>query len=205
MEQTPLLAIASLGVGYVCGMLPTGVWLARGRGVNLRQSGSGNVGATNVLRTVGVGLGVATLLGDVAKAALPTWLVGLATGRIELASLAGMAAVVGHCYPATDGFDGGKGVASALGALLVLTPTAAGVAVVVFALAVGATRIVSVGSLAGATIGFAAVAVVAASPTVVAAVGLMVAVVWLRHRANLQRLCRGTEPKLASLKKGASA
>ena len=205
MEQTPLLIVGLILFGYACGLIPTGVLLTRSRGIDLRTAGSGNTGATNVLRTAGIGLGIATLMGDVVKAALPTGVAWIVTGGIEPASIVGLAAVVGHCFPITTGFHGGKGVASALGVLLMVTPAAAGLAVVTFALVVAATRIVSAGSLASALVACGAAILLGAAPTTTSCTIAMAAIIWTRHRANITRLIAGTEPRLSMPRKQASA
>ena len=205
MEQAPLLTVGFVLLGYCCGLVPTGVLLTRRRGLDLRHTGSGNPGATNVLRTAGIGLGLATLVGDLAKGALPAGITLVAAGRTDLASLAGVAAVVGHCYPIGAGFDGGKGVATALGALLVCAPSAAAIAAVVFAVAVWATRIVSVGSLLGALAAPLAAAGLDCPLPITSSTGAMALIIWIRHRPNLRRLRAGTEPHLTAPKKQAAA
>jgi acyl phosphate:glycerol-3-phosphate acyltransferase len=205
VEQTPALTATLVAAGYACGLLPTGTWLARRRGIDVRQSGSGNPGATNVLRTAGVGAGVATLAGDVAKAAIPTWIASALFGDIALTAAVGVAAMIGHCFPITAGFQGGKGVASALGVLLVAAPHAALAAVLAFTLAVAVTRTVSVGSLAAAVVAPATLVVIGSPAAVVGATALMSTIVWFRHAPNLRRLLAGTEPRLRALKRQASA
>lgn len=205
MEQAPLLTVACVLLGYACGTIPTGVLLTRRSGVDLRQRGSGNVGATNVMRVGGKRLGALTLLGDVGKAAVPTLIAWTTSQRADIASWTGLAAVVGHCYPLLGSGPGGKGVASALGALLVLCPLAAAVAVVSFAAILWRSRIVAVGSLATAAASPVAVWTFGAPSATITSSALMAALIWWRHRANLQRLRDGTEPRLTSPKKQAAA
>src|SRR5437773_11054634 len=117
--------VACLALGYASGSLPWGLWVGRVfRGVDVRTLGSKNLGATNVFRSLGRGLGIATLLLDIAKGALPVWLVpalGLARdvpgGREAAALIAGLAAVVGHVWTFLAGWKGGKGVATTVGVL----------------------------------------------------------------------------------------
>jgi glycerol-3-phosphate acyltransferase PlsY len=182
-------------LGYACGAIPVGVLLARFAGVDPRRAGSGNVGATNVARTAGAALGLATLAGDVLKGALPVLVARALDASLVVVAATAVGAVLGHVFPATLRFAGGKGVATALGALLVLAPAAAIAAVVVFALAFGATRWVSVASLAAATTVPLAVWAAAGAGPELAASALMAALVAVRHRDNVRRLRAGVEPR----------
>jgi glycerol-3-phosphate acyltransferase PlsY len=167
----------------------------------VRRAGSGNIGATNVARTAGASLGAVTLLADVAKGALPVVFArGLGAGP-AVAAATGLAAVLGHVYPFTLRFAGGKGVATALGALLVLCAPAVIPAVAVFGAAVALSRHVSVGSMLGAVTAAAATLPLACPRSVQASVGAMALVVVVRHRENLRRLRAGTEPRI-SMPKG---
>ena len=191
-----------IAVGYLCGSLPWGLWLGRGlRGVDVRTLGSGNLGATNVYRSLGPGIGIATLVLDMAKGALPVWLMpGSALGASfpggpEWCRVAvGLAAIAGHMWTVFARFRGGKGVATTTGVLLALSPPAFGVFVAVFVAAVGLTRFISVGSMLGA-IAFAVTLGVLRGPASPAALfgGLVAALVILRHRDNIRRLARGEE------------
>jgi glycerol-3-phosphate acyltransferase PlsY len=191
-------------LGYGCGAIPTGVLLTRRVGVDVRTTGSGNIGATNVARTAGMRLGVATLAGDVLKGMLPVIVARLATSDAGLWAAVGLAAVVGHVFPVTLRFAGGKGVATALGVVLALCPAAAGVAVAVFAAVVAAWRWVSVASMVAALAAPVAMALAGCPPPVVGAGLAMAALVVLRHRENLSRLIAGTEPTIQLLKRQAS-
>jgi glycerol-3-phosphate acyltransferase PlsY len=195
-----LLAIAA---AYLCGAVPWGVVLARLAGVDPRRAGSGNIGASNVARTAGATLGLATLVLDVAKGGLPPWLAWRATGDVGLAAATGVAAFLGHVFPVTLGFAGGKGVATALGVLLALCPPAAAAALVVFLLAFALDRRASVASLAG-TLAAAATPPLVGAPRLVAGTAIVMAlVVVARHRDNLRRLRDGTEPRLRMHRKQA--
>jgi glycerol-3-phosphate acyltransferase PlsY len=191
-----------VSAGYLLGSIPFGLILGRRlAGVDVRQAGSGNIGATNVARTAGRKAGVATLVLDVGKGALPvaaaTWFFGGAARAGDWPALTGLAAFLGHVFPAWLRFRGGKGVATAFGVFLALSPLAALAAAVAFAGALAATRIVSVASLTGS----AACAVACAllhglrSPAALAALAVLVVTV-LRHRGNLRRLARGEERRL---------
>jgi glycerol-3-phosphate acyltransferase PlsY len=170
------------------------------RGVDVRTLGSGNLGATNVFRSLGRGLGIATLLLDIAKGAVPVWIlprlaVGQAfPGGAEACALAvGLAAVAGHVWTCFAGFKGGKGVATTVGVLLAVAPRAFVVFIVVFGLVVAITRYISLGSVLGA-IAFAIALALPGSSVLVRAFGIAIALlVIVRHRDNIVRLLRGTE------------
>lgn len=200
-------ALACIAIGYVCGALPFALWLGRWwRGVDVRSSGSGNLGATNVYRTLGPAVGIPVLLLDVAKGALPVWLVpGLPIaarfpGGAEWCAIAvGLAAILGHMWTVFAGFRGGKGVATTVGVLLALAPVAFLAFVIVFFATLWITRFVSLGSILGALAFAIALPLLhpggAASPTF--AFGLLVAVLIIaRHRGNIRRLLAGTESRL---------
>jgi len=190
-------------LGYLCGTVPFGVLWARLAGVDVRRAGSGNIGAANVARTAGMALGLATLAADVLKGALHT-VVAQRVGGDALAAATGLAAVLGHVFPVTLGFKGGKGVATALGALAMLAPGAALAGLATFAIAVATFGYVSVGSLlGGVVVPLAALALGAPAPTLAAAAA-MAALILVRHRDNLHRLRAGTEPRVRLRKKQAA-
>lgn len=204
----PAALLLCVGIAYLSGSLPWGLWVGRlARGVDVRTMGSGNLGATNVYRSLGPALGILTLLLDIAKGALPVWLLphaGFAAafpGGPEWCRLAvGFAAVAGHVWTFLAGFKGGKGVATTTGVLLALAPAAFGVFVAVFLLTVAATRFISLGSMLGAaafavTLGFLAPGGVR-SPTFLLGLVLALLVVF-RHRDNLRRLVRGEERRFS--------
>jgi glycerol-3-phosphate acyltransferase PlsY len=188
-------ALVAIAFGYVVGSIPFAYLLSRRRGIDLRRVGSGNVGATNVLRTSGVTAAVIAMVLDALKGTVAVMVAQrMATGPATPVA-AGLASIVGHLYPVWLGFRGGKGVATAAGAFGVLAPAALTVAGIVFLIAVWATRYMSVGSLAGA-ITLAVVTVASDAPVV--AVGAVVAAVLIvrRHRDNVSRLMTGTERRL---------
>jgi glycerol-3-phosphate acyltransferase PlsY len=190
-----LEAALTLGA-YLLGSIPTGVLLARRRGVDLRAVGSGNIGATNVARSMGKGLGAATLLGDCAKGFLPVLLARHLLSEPVFVAAAGLAAFLGHVFSIFLRFRGGKGVATALGVFLALAPEAVGIAVGLFALCYAAFRMVSVGSLVGALALPALMAVFGAEPAYLALAGVILVAILITHRENLARLWRGRENRL---------
>jgi glycerol-3-phosphate acyltransferase PlsY len=164
--------------------------VARAFGVaDVRRVGSGNVGATNVARSAGRAAGLLALACDAGKGAAAVILVALPfPGRPDLTALAAVAAVVGHMYPVWLGFEGGKGVATGLGAFAPLAPWSALAALAAFAAVAGLSRYVSAGSIAGAvTMMAVAYAVHGPSPLAWAAAATAALVVW-RHRTNLRRI-----------------
>lgn len=183
-------------LAYLCGSVPWGLVLAHRAGVDPRREGSGNIGATNVARTAGAGLGAATLALDAAKGALPVVLARLLGSSAPVAAIVALAAVLGHVFPPWLRFAGGKGVATALGALAPIVPGALAGAVAVFGLVLGLTSRVAAASLAGA----AAAAVLSLAigyPGPAAAVTWVIAaLIFVRHRENIRRLLAGTEPPL---------
>ncbi|HEX9049180.1 MAG TPA: glycerol-3-phosphate 1-O-acyltransferase PlsY [Anaeromyxobacter sp.] len=198
MSDLGLAALLVLA-GYLAGSIPFGYVLGRlVLGVDVRQVGSGNIGGTNVARAGGKGLGVATIVLDALKAIVPILLARRFLGdapRAELLVVAvAIAAFVGHLFPVWLGFRGGKGVATALGIFVVLAPWAALAGIVAYAIAYGATRISSVGSLAGtATCATAAFVLNGPSRPVSWAGVVLAALIVLRHRENIRRLLTGEE------------
>jgi len=188
-------ALVLLGA-YLSGSLPTGVLFGRLRGVDPREHGSGNIGATNVARTLGKKLGALTLLIDCAKGALPVLVARYDLGlSAELVAAAGGLAFLGHVFPVWLAWRGGKGVATALGVFLALAPAATGLAAAVFAVCFALFRISSLGSLlAMATLPFFTWLLDADRPTIVLAASFFAFVVFT-HRGNITRLLRRSENK----------
>jgi glycerol-3-phosphate acyltransferase PlsY len=193
-------AAALVGVAYLLGSVAFAVLLVRlSTGKDIRNEGSGNAGATNVLRAHGKGLGLAVAALDIAKGALAVVLVRWVTADPRYAAAAAFAAVLGHVFPLYYGFRGGKGVATAVGAFLVLAPWPTLVSVGIFVLVIAVTRFVSLGSVVGLVLlpPVAGLIFHASRPVVLAAAATAVLVV-LKHRDNLKRLAAGTERKLGS-------
>jgi glycerol-3-phosphate acyltransferase PlsY len=180
--------------GYLLGSVPFGLLLARAAGKgDIRQIGSGNIGATNVLRTGSKGLAAAVLLLDLAKGFLAVWLAS--RWWPEAAPVAALAAVVGHCFPLWLGFKGGKGVATTAGVCFGLGwPIGLAYAAVWLAL-LAITRISSLAGMSAALAAPMAAALLGWTELVPVLAGIAAIVLWL-HRANIGRLLKGAEPRL---------
>jgi glycerol-3-phosphate acyltransferase PlsY len=197
-------AVLGVVVAFVLGALPWGVWLGRAfKGVDVRTLGSGNPGATNVYRTLGPKLGIATFALDVLKGVAGVFacraIAGDAfPGGAAVAALAGaLASVLGHMWTPFAGFKGGKGVATGAGAMLAAAPAAAALGLVTFVLALALSRRVSVGSILAALVFTAALWLVpfARADRATAIVGSAIAALLVaRHAPNIRRLARGEEP-----------
>ncbi len=193
-----------IAVGYVIGSVPFGLLAARfASGVDVREHGSGKTGMTNVIRTSGRKVGAAVLLLDMSKAVVAIALARYAYGAEPgVHAAAGLAALVGHNFPAFAGFRGGRGIASGWGGLFIFTPWSGLIATAVGIPLVAITRYVSLGSIAGATAGsvslivFAAVGFVETEYMWYGIVGAPLVLV--RHHDNVARLIRGTERKLGA-------
>jgi glycerol-3-phosphate acyltransferase PlsY len=183
-------------LGYLFGSIPFALLLTRPLGIDLRAAGSRNVGAANVLRTAGVAPAVAVMLLDTLKGAVAVLVARLMTGNLIVVTTAGLAAIVGHVYPAWLHFRGGKGVAASAGVFAMLAPYATAIAALVFVGTIVVTRFISAGSIAGAlALAIAAAAGNAPAPVVVGAVLAAILVVH-RHRDNVSRLLAGTERRI---------
>ncbi len=197
--------LATLGA-YLIGSIPFGFLIARSvRGIDIREHGSGNIGATNVSRVVGGKWGLAVLVLDALKGGLPVWLLPmlLLSGPCTHTSvLCGLATIVGHMYPCWLKLRGGKGVATALGVIVVLAPSAIGIAVLVFALTMLLFRRVALSSMSAA-LAFAVWQTATTWPESFSSTQWSLGVfsiavpllIVFRHRSNLARLLRGEEPR----------
>jgi glycerol-3-phosphate acyltransferase PlsY len=196
--------LISIPVAYLLGSIPFGYLLVRFvRHQDIRATGSGNIGATNVLRSGAKGLGLATLLLDLGKAFLAVEIAKLlAPGNFDLAVAAAVAAVLGHCFPIWLRFKGGKGVASALGVFLALTWPSALSILAVFIAVVALTRFVSLASIvAAATLPFFAFYFVPQrSPIAIAGFLFLTFLIIVKHHQNIRRLLAGTENRFGSRK-----
>jgi acyl phosphate:glycerol-3-phosphate acyltransferase len=209
-----LIFILFAVISYLLGAIPFGLIVARMKGVDIRKTGSGNIGATNVFRSVGKSLGILTFVLDMLKGFGPAWCFPRAAMlmftipeslALPLGLVCGCAAIAGHNWPVYLGFKGGKGVATSAGVLLGIAPLAVGVGVIVWIVMFLATRYVSVGSI------FAAVAVAGSSWWLYSKAGMLrpvaltilAALVVLRHKENIKRLLYGTENRFEFGKKKA--
>jgi len=197
-SPTELLAAASaVGVSYLCGSVPTGVLLARSKGIDLTRSGSGNIGATNAYRVAGRTVGLLTLAGDVVKGVVPVWAVRALGFSEGVVCAAGFAAFIGHLFPLFLRFHGGKGVATALGVFLGLAPASILPTLTVFGVTLWRWRIVSLASCAAAlSLPLVLGALGAPASRIVLGAAIALLVMW-RHRENFLRLGKGKEPRLS--------
>jgi len=196
MGQYALVIIVS----YLLGSIPSGLVLGKLRGLDVRRYGSGNIGSTNVLRTVGIKEGVIVLVADVLKGVaavlMGRYIIGTPAGEMA----GGLAAVIGHDWSIYIRFQGGRGVATAAGALIVMAPVVAGAGIGIFIVVVALTRYVSLGSMTAA---LGAVAIIGALTALdrepveyLIYIGIAAALIVFQHRDNLARLLSGTESKL---------
>jgi glycerol-3-phosphate acyltransferase PlsY len=197
------IVCALVFAGYLLGSIPFGYLLVRLRsGRDVRAIGSGNIGATNVVRAAGWSTGVATLILDLAKGVFAVWLAGhFSGGNIRIMMFAGLAAILGHIFPIWLEFSGGKGVATALGVFLMISLTAVAAAVAIFAIVVLFWRYISLASVSAAAalplLVYLLYAPGHAPPTAVTAVTLLSSVlIIVKHRKNIERLMAGTEPRI---------
>lgn len=197
MELGWLVAVAA---GYFLGAIPVGLIVGKvTKGIDIRQFGSGKVGATNTLRTLGWGPSAVVFILDISKAALAVEIARLIGAPPSVQSLAGVGAVVGHCWSVYIGFNGGRGVAASLGSSLMISPVAGLVGGIAAVLVMWRTRYVSLGSLSGTAVGTLLIIGQAALGWIepgYAVLAVVAAIVFLRHLDNIERLRAGTERKL---------
>jgi glycerol-3-phosphate acyltransferase PlsY len=190
-------AVAVLPLAYLIGSIPFSFLVARRFGVSdVRRVGSGNVGATNVLRSAGRTAGALAFLLDAAKGAGAVALARALGAPEPVAVASAVAAILGHVFPVWLSFRGGKGVATGAGAFLPLVPLGAGAGLLVFAFVLRTTRYVAVASICGAcAVPLAAWLLGTSEPVVAAAAAVALLIVWT-HRTNLRRLATGTEARI---------
>ncbi len=202
--QSFLLILAS----YLVGAIPFGLVLSKGTGINIREQGSKNIGATNVSRLLGKKLGFCTLLLDIAKGYLPMFAAGLLLGDAQnrnlVIGLCGAASITGHMFPIYLGFKGGKGVATGLGVFLYLAPKALLICLAVFIAAVGLTGYVSLGSLLASAAILPGLYFFSEPFWKLLLAGYVVLMIWLKHYQNIGRLFNGTEKSFKKSKKTAA-
>jgi len=190
---------------YLTGSLPFGFWIGLAHGKDIRQIGSGNVGATNVIRILGWGPGLLVFVLDVLKGAVPSYFAAqwqssnplfAGISPLDFGLICGVVAVVGHMLSPFLAFRGGKGVATGLGALLGVAPIVGISGFLGFLVVLGLTRYVSLGSIAGALTVMVAAVFTGQSPLLLTIFGLLCIYIVYRHVPNMKRLKEGTEPKI---------
>ena len=189
---TTVLIIAG---AYLLGSIPTGLLLGKLYGIDVRQEGSGNIGATNLYRTVGRKVGILTLIGDCLKGFLPVilaWKLGFSE---PVQAWIGLAAFCGHVFSVFLLFKGGKGVATALGVYLALAPLAVLGALAVFVILVAMFRFISLGSIIAAAVMPIIILFRPHSSELLIATALISMIVIIKHHTNISRLIAGTESK----------
>ena len=195
IDSTITQLILWAALGYLLGSIPFGMIVARVMGLgNLRQIGSGNIGATNVLRTGNKAAAALTLLFDAAKGAVAVLLARALAGE-DAAQIAALAAFLGHCFPVWLGFKGGKGVATFLGLWLALDWRVGVACCLTWLVAALIWRISSVGALAAAALSTTWIMVLTDGSTFILGIALTLLLYW-RHSANLARIKAGTEPRI---------
>lgn len=200
MELAIVLTLAAT-IGYVLGSIPFGLVLCKLAGLgDIRTIGSGNIGATNVLRTGNKPLALATLLLDSGKGAIAVVIMGSLFG-FNAAMIAGLFALIGHCYPVWLKFQGGKGVATTLGTLIALAPLVGLITCVIWLMTALLSRISSISALVA--VGFSPLAAnyIYGNANLSGLCALIAALVYIKHRENIKRLFEGKEPKIGRSKK----
>jgi acyl phosphate:glycerol-3-phosphate acyltransferase len=190
---------------YLIGSIPTGVIVGRLRGFDPRAVGSGNIGASNVVRAGGMSAAVMTLIGDALKGAIPVLVVRAAGFPPATIAWVGLAAFIGAICSVFLGFSGGKGIACALGIWIAISPMAIVIALAAFAVTLAISRIMSLSSMSAAIVLPPAVAILGLPRHYLLLAILMTALALFRHRENIKRLSRGEEPKFQPKRSGIAA
>jgi acyl phosphate:glycerol-3-phosphate acyltransferase len=196
-----IIWIGFIGASYLVGSIPIGLLLARMKGQDPRKIGSGNIGATNVMRSSGKAIGILTLLGDALKGFLPTALSLYFCAPHEIVSVVALAAFLGHIFPLYLKFKGGKGVATALGILVALSCQSVLIALVIFIVILVIGRYVSLGSMIAAAVMPFLLYFSNASRSFVLLCIFMAITIVFKHKENIKRLVSGKENKIGSKKK----
>ena len=192
-----MLGIGGFLLGYVFGSIPCGLWLVQAfHGIDIRNYGSGNIGTTNVFRTVGQKTAAVVLVGDMLKGIMALYIISKFTADPAIVAITALGALLGHNYSLFLGFKGGKGVATGLGLFLYMLPWGAVAAFSVWAVIVLITRYVSLGSIVAAVVA-AATGWYLQYPIPYAVFGTLAGFfVIIRHKDNIKRLIEGTESKI---------
>ena len=200
--MSPLPAIIAVLGAYLLGAIPFGLFIAKAMaGVDVRTVGSGNIGATNVLRAAGVKAAVLTLLADCLKGGIPVLLAGRLVPGPWVPVMAGMAAILGHNYPVYLGFRGGKGVATSLGVVLAASPWIGLLCLATWLAAAYLWRYSSLSSLVAFAVYPVAIFVTRSDDAPQGLLSLFVfGMMYYRHRENIKRLLAGTEPRIGQKK-----
>lgn len=180
-------------VAYFIGNISPSILLGKATGVDIKKEGSGNAGTTNALRVLGKKAALITLVVDIAKGALAVWL-GFSFGNSTIGMVCALAVFCGHIWPCFYSFKGGKGVATAFGAILAINWALALIALATVAIGLGVTRRMSVGSLLGALT--FPIACKLLEPEFLYVGTVMAVIIIIKHRANIKRLFKGEEPKM---------
>ena len=188
-----LVRLLCLIIGYAFGLVQTAYIIGRLHGIDIREHGSGNAGTTNALRVLGKKAALITLVIDICKGALAV-LMGMKLGSYQIGTVCALAVFCGHIWPCLYRFKGGKGVATSFGAILAVNWQVALLELAVVAVGLGLSRRMSVGSLLGA-VAFPAICCIL-EPEFIWIGCIMAVIVVIKHRANIQRLIKGEEPKM---------
>ena len=196
--------VLAIILGYLLGSIPFGFLMGKWRGIDLRREGSGNIGATNALRILGKPAGITVLVLDAIKGSLACWAapalasaMGVASFSTDIGAIsAGFAAVLGHNYTCWLRFKGGKGIATSAGVLLALTPGGLAISLGTFLLLLALTRTVSIGSIGDAAVLPLGAWMMGGRGLLLAVTSTMGLLAIYKHRANIQRLLAGTEPRI---------
>ena len=196
-----MIAALMLVGGYLLGSIPSGLIVSRVyRGVDVRDQGSGKTGFTNTLRSLGLGAAIVVLVADIAKGAVPVLIARLVFDDPWAATLTGVAALIGHTFPVFAEFRGGRGVATAFGALIAIAPGAAVAVLIAGGTVLAITRYVSVMSMTATAVAFVLIVISVATgwlaPHYLLFGAAATLAIELNHLPNMRRLLRGVEPKL---------
>jgi len=190
-------SVLYITISYLIGSIPIGVILSKLKGKDPRKIGSGNIGATNVMRAAGKTIGIITLLGDITKGFVPTILAVYYEEPKMLITAIGIASFLGHLYPVFLKFKGGKGVATALGVYLAISPLAILINAIIFILVLLKWRYVSLGSLAGTGIIPLTLYILKVPQAYIYLSFIIGVLIFIKHRDNIKRLLEGKENKIS--------